>query len=260
MRVKSLIILTLVLTTCMISCKKAPLSVGKTITQSRPLPYFDKVEIYDDISLTFVKSDTCYMEITTGENLIDNISADVCDSVLKLKNDNILDWLRTYDYTLHARLYFKDINNVLISTSGSVNTENQFNSDTIYNPHPGDTLDYPLMYRFEVDGGSGDVDITLNNCPYLYFVYQYGTSNVNIHGENNSFLKIYKRSFGTVDALDYDAERVTVTSESKGDCYVSVKDRLVTRINSLGNIYYKGEPPYIDNQYGPVAIGRLIKL
>ena len=260
MRVKTLILLLLVLLTCMVSCKKAPLSIGKIITQSRDLPYFDKVEIYNDISLTFVKSDTCYIEITTGEKLIDNISVEVCDSILTIKNNNMLEWIRAYDYTLHARLYFKDINHVLISTSGTVNTENQFNSDTIYNPYIGDTLHHTLQYCFEIDGASGDIDIMLNNCPYLNILYHYGTAYMNIHGKNNSFLNISKKSYGIVDALDYDVERATVTSNSKGDCYVKVNERLLSRIFSLGNIYYKGEPPYIDERYGPVAIGKLIHL
>ena len=262
MKAKSLILLILSLVFCMISCEKAPLSIGEITTVTRPLSFFDKVKIYDDINLVFVKSDTNYVQITTGKNLIDNILTETnsSDSTLTISNDNVLDWLRNYDYTLDVKLFFKDVNYVFISTSGTVTTENQFNNDTIYNPYQTDTITKPLMYTFELDGASGDVDITLNNCPFLYFDYQYGISNVKIRGKNNQFLQIRKRSFGDIDALDYQAERVLVVSSSTGDCYVNVKDRLVSRINNIGNIYYKGEPPYIDSRYGPIAKGKLIKL
>ena len=265
MRVKLLIFCILSFITCMISCKKAPLSIGAITTETRQLDFFDKVKIHDNINLTFVKSDTNYVVITTGNNLIDNILTEInaADSTLTIKNGNALDWLRPYEYQLNVELHFKDINYVYIATSGTVTTENQFNSDTIYNPYPGDTLPDQLKYVFEVDGASGNIDIELNNCPYLYFNYEYGTSNVKIRGNNNGFLKIRKRSFGDVNALDYQAERVTVVSNSLADCHVSVGDRLVTRINNIGNIYYrcnKNEPPLIDNRYGPVAKGKLIKL
>lgn len=262
MRVRALIFSILSLVSCMISCKKAPLSVGPITTESRPLAFFSKVKIYDDISLTFVKSDTNYVVVTTGKNLIDNIitETNASDSTLTIKNDNALDWLRTYDYTLDIKLYFKDVNYVFVSTSGTVTTENQFNSDITYTPSPYDTIADIKRYVFEVDGASGNIDLKLNNCPYLYINYEYGTSNVKLHGNNNSFLQIRKRSFGEVNALDYQAQRALVVSNSVADCYVNVSERLYSRINNFGNIYYKGEPPFINNQYGPVAKGKLIKL
>lgn len=262
MKDKLLILIILSLLSCMISCKKAPLSIGAITTESRQLANFNKVRVFDDINLTFVKSDTNYVVITTGKNLIDNILTDVnaSDSTLTIKNGNALDWLRTYDYTLEVELHFKDVNYVYIASYGTVTTENQFNSDTIYNPNPSDTLTNRLKYIFEFDGASGDVNLELNNCPYLYINYEYGTSNVNIRGNNNSFLQIRKRSFGEVNALDYQAKRALVVSNSVANCYVNVSERLVSRINNFGNIYYKGEPPYINNQYGPVAKGKLIQL
>ena len=77
MKIKTLILLTLAFSICIFSCKKAPLTIGKTITESRPLDDFNKVYINDDVSVTLVKSDSCWIEITTGENLMDNIIVNV---------------------------------------------------------------------------------------------------------------------------------------------------------------------------------------
>ncbi len=262
MKVKSLIIIILASAACMLSCKKTPLSIGEITTQQRTIStYFDKVKILDNINLTFVKSDCNKVEITTGKNLIDNILTEVNtnDSVLTIKNDNKLDWIRPYDYTLDLKLYYKDINYVLLATSGNVSTENQFNSDTIYNPHPGDTLTSPLMYVFEIDGASGEIDLTLNNCPYLFVNYEYGTCKVVVHGENNQYFRVRHKSYGDLNAIDYQAERVSVTNKSVGDCYVQASERITAAIDKNGNIYYKGEPVSIDCIYGPNATGRLIK-
>ncbi len=248
MRVKSLILLTLACSVCMFSCKKVPLTIGKTITISRPLDDFNKVYIHDDISMTLVKSDSCWIEITTGENLIDNITTKInmSDSSFSIKNGNQMSFLRPYDYTLHATLYFKDIIFLKSSTSGYVDTYNQLNGQE--------------KCKIVVDGASGDMDITINDCPRLEILYRFGTGKANFHGNNNTKIYINKSSYGILDARDCTAEKVTVTNWSIGDCYISASKVIKAEIFHLGDIYYKGDPEQITEKYGPIARGRLIKL
>ncbi len=251
MRLKSLIILTLAFVACFSSCKKAPMSTGKIVTQTRDLPSFNKVILNDDISLTLVLSDTCYIEITTGENIIDNITTDVVNKTLTLSNTTTLDFIRDFDYELHATLYYNNrINNFIYSSSGDINTQNQYNLN--------DTTNH--MFRFEVAGGSGNVDLLINNCKYFYVVYQHGTADIKIHGDNNKYLKVYKRSYGDFDARDYKAKKIDIENHSTGDCYIWATDIIYARILNLGDIYYKGTPSSITCEYGENARGRLIKL
>ncbi|MBR6438111.1 MAG: DUF2807 domain-containing protein [Bacteroidales bacterium] len=246
MKIRLLLILS-ICSICMFSCKKAPLSVGETVTQTRSLQDFHRIKIYDDISLTFVKSDTCYIEITTGSNLIDNITTSISDSTLCIRNENTLNWIRPYDYTLHARLYFKEIDLVYCSTAGYVDSENQFNNDFSQN-------------TFIIDGASGDLNILINNCKHLFLDYKYGTSKVSFSGNNNNYFKVHKKSYGIVDARDYKAERVNIVNGSSGDCYIHANNEIISEINNLGDIYYKGNPAKITETYGPIARGRLIPL
>ena len=248
MRVKSLILLTLAIAFCMISCKKSPMTIGKTVTISRPLDDFNKIYIHDDVSLTLIKSDSCWIEITTGENLIDNITTkvDPSDSSFSIKNENQLLFLRPYDYTLHATLYFKDIVFLQNASSGYVNTYNQLNGQN--------------ECQIIIDGASGDMDITVNNCPRLKIKYKFGTSKANFHGVNNRKIYIDKSSYGILDARDCDAEKVTITNWSVGDCYISASETIKSEIYHLGDIYYKGNPEEISEFYGPIARGRLIPL
>lgn len=250
MRRKLLIILTLCFLASLISCKKAPLNVGPIVCQTRELPDFNEVHINDNISVSLVRSDTCYIEITTGKNIIDNIITEVKDGKLTIGNTTTLDWIRPFDYELHTILYFKDITNLVFSSSGTLNNTNNYTGQL----NPGD------FYRFEIDGGSGDVELDINNCDDLRIVYQYGISRLNIHGKNNKNLVIYKRSYGLLDAKEYEAQYVSITSISVSDCYINASDYINAEINDLGDIYYKGEPDSISVTYGEYAKGRLIKL
>lgn len=232
------------------SCKKAPLSIGKIVTESRALNDFNEVHLNNDISLTLVRSDTCYISITTGENIIDNITTNINGGILNISNISTINWLRTYDYELHATLYYKDIKRFVFSSCGSLKTENQYNCDST-------DIDY---YTFEVDDGSGDIDLLFNNCKRLYITYHRGTSCLNIHGNDNNYVNIYKKSYGLLNAKNLDSDTVIITNRSSNDCYVKANKFLKANIQNLGDIYYRGDPDSISVVYGPEAEGKLIKI
>lgn len=247
MRTKVLIILALTLIATFPSCKKAPLSIGKIVTETRELPNFKEVHLNDDISITLVRSDTCYIEITTGENIIGNIKTEVDGNILTISNTSTLDWIRTYDYELHATLYYKDIRNFIFSSSGTLKTDNQFNA-----PNSA------YLYRFEIDGGSGDLDILVNDCSSFVFAYKFGTSRVTLHGLNNDLIEINKKSYGIFDARNFQAKNVDIQSKSPADCFIWATESINAKINHHGNIYYKGDPENIQVTYSEYAEGKLL--
>ena len=250
MKYKLLIILILGLLTSFTSCKKSPLTIGKIVTETRALPDFKEVNVNDNINLTLVRSDTCYIEITTGENIIGNITTDVSNRRLTICNTTTLNWTRPYDYELHATLYYKDIVNFIFASSGTLDTRNNYTGQL-----PPDDF-----YRFEIHGGSGDIDLNISNCDDFRVVYQYGSSQLKMHGENNNLFVIYKRSYGVIDARNYDAKTVHVTTESASDCYISASESIEATINNLGDIYYIGDPEDIQVTYGEFAKGKLLPL
>ena len=247
---KLLIILTCCFLAAFSSCKKSPINIGPIVSQSRELANFTEVHVNDYINISLVRSDTCYIEITTGKNIIDNITTEVNDGILTICNTTTYNWMRPYNYKCEATLYFKDITNFIFASSGTLTTQNNYTGE----------LASPDFYRFEIDGGSGDVDLNINNCNDLRVVYQYGVSQLNIHGSNNRFFVIYKRSYGVIDAQNYEAETVHVKTESPSDCYISASESIEATINHIGHIYYKGDPDSIQVTYGEFARGQLLPL
>lgn len=245
---KLLIISTLCLLAAFSSCKKAPLTIGPIVTQTRELNNFTEVHVNEYINISLVRSDTCYVEITTGKNIIDNITTEVRGNILTISNTTTLNWIRPYDYQIDVTLYFKDITNFIFASSGTLTTKNNYTGQ----------LTPPNYYRFEVDGGSGDIYLDISNCDDFRVVYKYGVSRLNLRGSDNKFMVIYKRSYGVIDARNYDAETVHVTTSSASDCFISASNYIEATINDLGNIYYKGEPDSVSVTYGPYARGRLL--
>ncbi len=244
MKITALVLLLMGMVT---SCKKVPLSIGETVIQQRELGTFSHLAVNDDINVTLVRSDSCFIEITAGENIIDNILTEVRNDSLIISNDNKINWIRTYDYRIDATLYFSDIRTLTFGSCGELHTKNQFNA---YEDTP---------YTIKIDGGSGDIFMKFNNCNSLKVNYDYGTSQLNLSGGNNNILNIHKKSYGLIHAEDYVADSVTIVNTSTGDCWVNADEYLHSRIEHLGNIYYKGEPEIIE-EYGEDARGKLIKV
>lgn len=246
MKHKSLIITLLTALAFLSSCKKVPLSVGKTVVQQRELTVFSHLTVNDDINMTLVRSDSCFIEVTAGENIIGNITTEVRNDTLIISNDNKINWIHTYDYRIDAVLHFRDISSLTYRSCGELHTRNQFNAE-----------DAP--YLIYVDGGSGDIFMDISHCSSLKVNYNYGTSQLNLTGDGNKFLNIHKRSYGLIHAENLVADSVSITNASTGDCWINANKYLYSRINHLGNIYYKGEPADIIEEYGEEAKGRLIK-
>lgn len=247
MRIKTFIIIILAFFAVFTSCKKVPLTIGKTVVEERTLKPFNTLIVNNDINLTLVRDDSCFIEIKAGENIIGNILSEVNDSILTLRNDNKVNWIRTYDYRIDATLHFTDIRKLTFGACGELRTKNQFNAE---NRH----------YEIVVDGGSGDIFMEFNNCENLKVNYLDGTSQLNLSGEGNESIFIYKGSYGLVHAEGYNADNVTIANNSTGDCWVNANKKLNSCIKHLGNIYYKGEPIEIVEEYGEDARGKLIKL
>jgi len=246
MKHRLLIIIIFTITTLLTSCKKVPLTIGKTIVQNRQLVKFDRLTVKDDINVILVRSDSCWIEVSAGENIIDNITTEVSGGVLTIRNENALNWIRTYDYRIDVTLYFNDIREITYSSCGELKTKNQFNAEN-------------GAYLMTVYESSGDVYMEINDCDAFYLNYEYGTSQINLFGKDNDTIDIYKKSYGLVHAESFDAECVTINNKSTGDCWVKACRSIYSHIENLGNVYYKGEPDTIVASYTSEARGRLIK-
>jgi len=101
------------------------------------------------------------------------------------------------------------------------------------------TLDFDSL-RLEVWGGCGTInmDIDVMNG---YFYLQQGTSDIHLTG-NCGIGSFFSGDFGLLNAEGMRSGYVFITSRSSNNCYVNVFQELSATIESIGDIYYTGNP------------------
>lgn len=227
------------------SCKKAPLTNGKIITRTVEVGHFDTLYVYDNINVTLVNSDTFKIEITTGENLIDNIIAESIDNALFLKNENTLNWLRSYDIPIEAKIYYKsEIECIIYRSVGDINTEDYIMNDST------------SRFELRVIDGSGDINLKIN-CKYFYLISSFGTNRITVEGESkNTF--IHHKGIGQINTKALRSEIIELYNYSTNNIFIQCEKKLNAKIYDYGNVYYKGHPEII-SYISPNAQGKLMQ-
>lgn len=211
------------------SCSKAPLTNGKPTTEIRDFSeHITSLYVYDDIDLTLIEDESFRIEVTTGENLMEKITSEVIDGTLYLKNENIRNWARCYDYPLEIKVYHNSINNINYKSWGFLKTEGLLSKDTISH------------FNLYVEQGSGDIDLHLN-CKNLSINTNDGTAKVTISGSSD-YTYLRNRGTSPINALDLISKDAKAEIHYIGSIYVNCENKLDANIYNFGNIYYKGEP------------------
>lgn len=241
---KSLTLLFVAVT--LFSCQKSPLTNGKVATETRLLSDFNSIYLYDNIDVTLINSDTSKIEITTGENILQNIVSDVNGDVLYIRNENVCNWLRSYDIPLEAKIYCSnDVREIVYESVGHLYSEGCIHNDST------------SAFILTLEDGAGDISLNVN-CDSLFLTAHTGTSNVNLRGKS-SYSYIYQRGMGCINTLELPSKDMFVNSFKCNNTYIHCTEKLDARIYNMGNIYYEGHPeitPYI----APNAQGRIISI
>lgn len=178
-----LVLISLLLCSC---SKDIFFSNGPTTQTIRMVPgRFRFIEMYDNVDVKLVHSDgtgndsTTLVKITTGENLVPAITTEIHGDTLFIRNENVLNWIRPYDYPLETIVYYDTLYKIVFNSNGNLS------SDTLrgYNRPTSDTVNHFLSHLYlRVEGGSGDIKL-LTHCDRLHTNYEFGTSAVTIEGD-----------------------------------------------------------------------------
>lgn len=236
----------IILVTTAFSCRKSPLTNGDITKVVRMLSQFDTIYLHDNIDVRLIKSDTFKVEITTCENLMDNIITDIEGSILTVRNENGLNWIRDYDYELRADIYYKShISKIHYGGVNSLTSEGFISDDTI------------SSFDLIIDEGGGDINLSLY-CKKLHLKNSGGSTKVVLKGhcENAS---IRHSALGPIHIDDFPTDTITAVNIGNNHIYLNCVDTLKSSIYSYGNTYYKGHPK-ISSYVSPNALGRLIEI
>ena len=215
------------------SCKPAPWTNGEPVTETRHFEdTITAIHVYHDIDVILVEDDEFRIEVTTGENLMEKITSTVENGTLYLKNENIRNWIRSYDYPLEVKIYHNSITRVNYESWGELTTEGYISQDT--------------LNRFDlvVHHGSGHIDININ-CNILNIETHDGTAKVTVSGSSD-YTNIYHNARNNIYSKELVSKDACVHAHYEGSVYVNCINRLEALVNDYGSIYYNREVKELD--------------
>ena len=233
----------LLLITCIstVSCEKIPLSNGETVTITRPVSgNFTGIYLHDDVNLVITQGNQYSIAVEGGEKILPNIETSINDSTLTIRNNNKLNWLRSYDKELTVYVTLPHLLELNYEATGTVT-----NNDTIRE----DSLSVTSR------GGSGYIDMIIKTGTAKLSITD-GSVDMKISGKTGVNYA-YSGAYGLYDCRDLVSDFIFIRTSSTNDCYINVNFHLEYEISGLGNIYYRGNPA--ENSGTATSGGKLIK-
>ena len=227
------------------SCKKQNdcdciKSRGSAVSETRiitahfnTLQTFDKIEVY---YLQDTTATTCTVRVETGKNLMSNISTDVSNGVLQIKNLNKCNFVRSNNdvtvYVTAPHIYY-------------------FVQDGVGNIYSNTITQDSVKYNVN---NSGDIHLDLNVRTVLGRLY--GVGDVYLSGIGLYHL-VNAKGECFINAQNLQTFYSYVVYGSTGVAHVNVSSQLDAEIDYTGNVYHSGSATNI-NRVGKGS-GQLIK-
>jgi len=227
MRLFLSILVILIFTSCEDRCLN---SIGQTIEEQRAVGTFEKIEIFDQINLTWHYDSTYNVVVQAGENLVPNIHTEVSDGWLIIENRNTCNFLRSYDHEINVHVYSPELKQIDCANSGNIYSE-----DTIVTRH----------FQFNQWSASG-VNAIIVNSDTVSLKLHTGTGDLSASGSCDQFY-LYSASYGSMECQNLKARNGWVTSRSTGQVFLNVENRLEAFLYSQGNVTLSSEPSTINS-------------
>ncbi|MBS1647440.1 MAG: DUF2807 domain-containing protein [Bacteroidetes bacterium] len=187
---------------------------------------FDKIEVYYKQDTTLTNST---ISVETGSNLMSNITTQVVDSVLQIKNNNKCNFVRgdhngvsVYITAPHVRYFIQD------------GVGNIYSQNTLVEK----SIDYNLR-------NSGNAYLQVNTQSLWGHIFGIGDAHVSGQTQQH-FVNVQGESF--LYAHDLTANYCFILYNATGEAHVNVNGELDAVVQYTGNIYYSGAISKLNKQ------------
>jgi hypothetical protein len=198
---------------------------GPVVTRERSATYFSGLTVSSGIDVFLSQGNKESIEVEAEENLQQYIKTEVRDNTLHVfiePNINI-----RFNGTKKVYVTMKDINSVKTSSAGDVAGTTPINTNNL-------KLTTSSAGDIKLDVTATVIEIDISSA-----------GNVTITGKAD-ILNADLSSAGDLDAYELKVKEADVSVSSAGGARVNVTDRLTARSSSAGDIYYTGDPEFVD--------------
>lgn len=209
-------------------------TAGDIIQIEVELPSFDKVVIHEHIQLFVTQGNEQKIIIESGENLLPNISAEIINNELIVRNSTTCNFVRPYDVT---KVYvtspnltrIRNASELIVSSIGK--------------------LTYPSLYLMSLGDEDrflsvGDWYLTIENESVK--IWSNGVANFYISGATTNLDLNFSNGDTRFEGQTFKSNHIKVQQISSNDILVYPIESLTGSIKSTGDIISFNNPPIVE--------------
>lgn len=201
---------------------------GPIVNELRNLSSFNTIETHNNLEIYLIQDTINSVEIEAGKNLVHNISTEITNEKLVIKNKNTCNFTRSYKHKIKIIVHFKKLEELIYKGTGPITSMNTIVAD---------------VFTFNSWDGVDTVKLNVK-ANTVYANIHTGVADLIVQGECNDCYA-YAQNSGSLRLQNLKSKYVFANSISSSDMYVWAENKLDALIQYVGNIYYKGNPAEI---------------
>ncbi|SKB74761.1 Putative auto-transporter adhesin, head GIN domain [Salegentibacter holothuriorum] len=209
---------------------------GKIVSEEFSVDAFEEIIVYERVKLFIEQGDDYKVKIETGENLREDVYAEVVNNRLELRNENSCNLFRDYEITkiyvtTPSLNWLQNSSGISIESIGSLNFPElwlrSFNQERDPNIHTnGD-----FILDLEVE------NLRITNDNFSNYFLTGNASNVNLFFANGD---------GRLEAGDFIVEHYEILHRGTNKLIINPQQSLKGDIFGFGDIISKNRPPEVN--------------
>ncbi|PWL24086.1 MAG: hypothetical protein DCO96_14960 [Fluviicola sp. XM-24bin1] len=219
-----------------IGCKKAEdrrcmKSAGPETEVTRELGAFHGLFIGPNINIVLIQDTEDKVVIKGGANLVNFITSDINDGVLRIFNENKCNFLRSYKHEVTVEVHYTGISFIEFEGTKPMTTQGTISGNN-------------LVIVIRDGAGLMDLDLDYNNVSLTItngwgnFDFSGNTATLTLNIRSNGFGSTYDLNVSnTVDVISNTAGLLKINTEG-ADCNI--------QLQSTGDVWYIGNPNSLD--------------
>lgn len=218
-------------------------TAGEVITQEWPVDDFHTIWLLDWVDLEITQDTACWLIITGPKNIIADVTAEVVNDTLHIRDNNKHKWVRGFDHRVTMRMGVRHLKWIYLEGPASISTTNTLNSE---------------YFTFRTQNSSGNISLKLNAKRFRTYMNR---SHIDMRAEGtaeHAHINLRGNGFVRFDGLK--VKGCTANNYGGGDISLYVTESLSGLINGPGNILYRGNPTHTSFSIGNRGTGRFINL
>lgn len=215
---------------------------GDRTREEREVEPFHTVDLADRIDLVLEARADGPLIVEAGSALLGQIDTEVEAGVLRVRNTNRCNWVRSYTPRITVYAPLPRVERLILRGSGNVSAE-----DTI------------RRSRFVVEqwGGEGTV-VLLLDVEQLTCALHTGVGDVRLQGRCSEVADLYSGVIGAIDASGLRTRTVNINNSGVADIRCWAEEGLAVKILARGDVYFRGTPAQLTTDLQ--GSGRLFRL